>query len=215
MAQSARKANPGKKKAVQEAVEDAFNPYGNITTVLDLIEKELDISDGGLVPNEARMSTGLLCLDILLGGGITAGWYTNFGQEQSCKTTLAVNILFSALFSRCPILAYWDFEGCLAKEATLRLEGNKDVSFEQLAEMYSDGDQVLGISTVGGASATGTFRVIPDKPLHSIRLDDGTCFRGYKHPFLVWDPFTEEAEWVLLENLKVGMTVLRASPLPG
>lgn len=116
MAQSARKANPGKKKAVQEAVEDAFNPYGNITTVLDLIEKELDISDGGLVPNEARMSTGLLCLDIVLGGGITAGWYTNFGQEQSCKTTLAVNVLFSALFSRIPILAYWDFEGSASPE---------------------------------------------------------------------------------------------------
>lgn len=96
---------------VAEAVSDAFNPYANLDDKLDEIEKSIGVSESTLDPTEVRLSTGSLMQDLVLGGGITAGWYTNFGQEQCCKTTDAVQILISALNSNVPILGYYDYEG--------------------------------------------------------------------------------------------------------
>lgn len=42
--------------------------------------------------DEARMHTGLLCLDLMTGGGIAPGFYTFVGPEQSAKTTAAITI---------------------------------------------------------------------------------------------------------------------------
>lgn len=95
---------------------DNFNPYGNVENLLDGIEKDVELSDGSLIANENRLSTGSLCQDIVLGGGITAGWYTNFGQEQTCKTTNAIHMLFSALNANIPFKYYWDFEGSASPE---------------------------------------------------------------------------------------------------
>lgn len=104
-------AKRGSKKPVAEAVAKAFNPYAHLDDVLDVIERDVGLSESSMDPSEQRLSTGLLMLDILLGGGLTAGWYTNFGQEQTCKTTGAVTIMSAALNSNVPILTYFDFEG--------------------------------------------------------------------------------------------------------
>lgn len=87
-----------------------FDPLADLDTELDAIEKHIGISEGVLDPSEKRMSTGNLMLDIILGGGITAGWYTNFGQEQSCKTTGAVTILASSMSYAVASRQYWDYE---------------------------------------------------------------------------------------------------------
>ena len=100
-----------KKTAVAEAIEKVFNPYANLDATLDGIEKQVGLSDSSMDRDEKRQSTGSLALDILLGGGVTAGWYTNFGQEQSCKTTTAVMMMVAALNSNVPILYYFDYEG--------------------------------------------------------------------------------------------------------
>lgn len=42
--------------------------------------------------NEERMHTGLLCLDLMTGGGIAPGFYSFAGPEQSAKTTAAITI---------------------------------------------------------------------------------------------------------------------------
>lgn len=99
------------KTKAAEAVSSAFNPYANLDDKLDEIEKSIGVSESTLDPTEVRLSTGSLMQDLVLGGGITAGWYTNFGQEQCCKTTDAVQILISALNSNVPILGYYDYEG--------------------------------------------------------------------------------------------------------
>ena len=98
------------KKKIEEPVA-AFNPYAQLDSTLDEIEKDVGLSESSMDPSEKRLSTGNLMLDIVLGGGITAGWYTNFGHEQCCKTTGAVTILAAALNSNVPILTYMDFEG--------------------------------------------------------------------------------------------------------
>lgn len=57
------------------------------------------------------MSSGMLCYDLMLGGGIRAGMYTSAGWEQSAKTTTALTILASAIKQKIPLLEWWDFEG--------------------------------------------------------------------------------------------------------
>ena len=106
----AKRAAAKKASSPSEAAP-AFNPYSSLDDALDVIEKEVGLSESSMDPSEVRLSTGNLMLDVLLGGGITAGWYTNFGQEQTCKTTGAVSIMSAALNSDVPILTYFDFEG--------------------------------------------------------------------------------------------------------
>ncbi len=89
-----------------------FNPYGESPSkILDRIEKNVGLSDGSLNPNEKRLHSGSMCLDLLYGGGLTPGWYTNSGMEQVGKTTTAVEILLESLLSRVPFRYIFDFEG--------------------------------------------------------------------------------------------------------
>ena len=57
------------------------------------------------------MSTGLLQLDMVMGGGIRASMLTGAGQEQCAKTTVALNVMGSAIKENIPIIAFADYEG--------------------------------------------------------------------------------------------------------
>jgi len=95
-----------KKKPDAEAVR--FNPIANIDCILDDIEKDYGLSGTSLDASEMCTTTSLLCLDMILGGGIRPGWYTFLGGEQSCKSTLANTIMASVL---APVVAMFDYEG--------------------------------------------------------------------------------------------------------
>jgi RecA/RadA recombinase len=88
-----------------------FSPFEDIDKVLDNIEKQVDMTESTLNEAEGRMSTGLACLDLILGGGLAPGWYTNFGKEQTAKSTTAMTVLMSSLLQNVPIKYYFDFEG--------------------------------------------------------------------------------------------------------
>lgn len=61
--------------------------------------------------DEARMHTGLLCLDLMTGGGIAPGFYTFVGPEQSAKTTAAITISGASTKSEgLRIRCLWDAE---------------------------------------------------------------------------------------------------------
>lgn len=101
-----------RKDSEEQGLEDAsskFDPYKYIGLSLDQVAKKL--SDADTLDDMAPMSSGLLCLDLVLGGGIRAAWYTNFGPEQSAKTTGALQVLSSGVKSGVPLLAMRDFEG--------------------------------------------------------------------------------------------------------
>jgi hypothetical protein len=193
------------KKKVKEA--PAFNPYGgDINTVLDGIEKQVELTEATLNHKEKRMSTGLLCLDVVLGGGITAGWYTNFGQEQCCKSTCANTIMLSAVTQNVPVVGMFDFEGCVTGSTKLETsEGS--LTFDELHRRLSQGGSLPNIVTLGG-HAIGTFFDGGMHDTHRMETESGHVLEGYKHPVLVWDPVTETASHVLIEDLKVGMIVL-------
>jgi RecA/RadA recombinase len=87
-------------------------PGMDIDDVLNGIEKKTGLGSTGLGgESDTRMSTGLLMLDLISGGGIAPGWYTTFGEEQSCKSTLAMSIASFSVTQDVPIIVYADFEG--------------------------------------------------------------------------------------------------------
>ena len=210
----AEEATPARKsrKAASEADAPAapvFNPYGNLDDVLDSIEKHIGLTDGGLSTGERRMSSGLLMNDIVLGGGITAGWYTNFGQEQTCKTTNAVTMLISAINTDVPLIGYWDFEGCLTYDAQVIINGKQQhlgdlfvglalkpyMAFDT-SKLDITVDSPCGPQKVVAASYKGP------KPITRIEVGEKEL-EGYKHPVLVC---TAEGllAWKYLEELRVG-----------
>lgn len=129
--------------AKEVAVVPAFNPLADFDDVLDDIEKNVGISEATLDPSEKRMSTGLLMQDVVLGGGITAGWYTNFGQEQTCKTTDAVAVMGSSLTYPVPIRAFFDYEGSGSPdylEYIFETQGNR----KKITEVFGVRDDKTG-----------------------------------------------------------------------
>jgi RecA/RadA recombinase len=87
-------------------------PGFDVDNELDAIERKLGVGSLGLGgDNEGRMSTGMLVYDLILGGGIVPGWYTNFGKEQSCKSTSTMTFTASAVNEGVPIIAVYDYEG--------------------------------------------------------------------------------------------------------
>jgi RecA/RadA recombinase len=57
------------------------------------------------------ISSGLLAVDLMLGGGIRPCMMTGVAQEQGGKTTLALTAMGAAIKANIPIIAFADFEG--------------------------------------------------------------------------------------------------------
>ena len=99
---------PRKAKTVE--TEAKFDYYGFLNETLDDVSSRLNY-DSDPLESATPMSTGLLVLDLLYGGGIRPGRYTHFGAEQSSKTTGTLVIAASALKQNVPFISYSDFEG--------------------------------------------------------------------------------------------------------
>lgn len=95
------KKTPAKKSSKEASMSEIMHQDEHLDVqaaglMLDMLDEELDagekkfgISSTLLDPNEPKISTGLLALDLILFGGLrSGGWYTVFGGEQSAKSTL-------------------------------------------------------------------------------------------------------------------------------
>jgi len=102
-----------KAKAKSEPELKIFDPLAELDDELDMIEKKFGLASAMLDKNEPRLSTGLLAVDLLLNGGIVSGgWYTTFGGEQSCKSTLTMTLLASIIKQKFRGAAsVFDYEG--------------------------------------------------------------------------------------------------------
>lgn len=197
-------------KGSEKKEKARFNPYSNIVEVLDDIEKRVGITEASL-GLEKRTPTGMLCLDLILGGGISPGLYTHFGQEQTCKSTSVMLQLLSGVKHGVPIISQYDYEGCVTEDTTLRING-KDIKFKDIIEKFSVDEKIKLINTIDGITE-GTLYYGGEKSTHIIELEDSPPLEGYGHPILVWDPAREEATWVLLENITPGDIVLKSEKL--
>ncbi len=202
------KKTRAKAEPEKEAVS-GFNPYSGLDDTLDNIEKHVGLSESSM-ESGGRLSTGNLMLDIILGGGITAGWYTNFGQEQSCKTTGAVTIMSAAINADVPILYYWDYEGCLSSDAQVTVNGVKQglgelfTGIELVPYMAIDTSQLgISVESIHGPVPVLAAMYKGPKPITEIVLENSSTMRGFRHPVLVC---TSDMllEWKYLEELATG-----------
>lgn len=82
------------KKGAKEKVDQLFDPSLLLDELQDQTEKKYGLSSTTMDRDEARLSTGLSALDLILNGGIVGGgWYTVYGGEQSAKSTLTMQLL--------------------------------------------------------------------------------------------------------------------------
>jgi RecA/RadA recombinase len=101
-----------KKVAKTEAAEETayFDISGMINDTLDDVcarqGLDTDINDVS-----EPMSTGTLCYDLLLGGGIRPNMYGGAGMEQSAKTTTALEVMASAVNEEIDMIVFADAEG--------------------------------------------------------------------------------------------------------
>ncbi len=97
----------GPKKKKGSAAFDISSLYSD--TIDDVSRRQNFDSD--LLEDVPPMSTGILALDLVEGGGIRPAWYTHFGPEQSCKTTGALHVMAAGINANIPIIGLADFEG--------------------------------------------------------------------------------------------------------
>lgn len=87
----------------------AETPAVDYLEILGQCEKVAKVQSLAL-SDEDRLDTGLLCLNGILGGGITAGMYTFFGPEQSAKTTGAITLAGASVNQDVGLRMLWDAE---------------------------------------------------------------------------------------------------------
>lgn len=82
----------------------------SMLSLLESVSKEVQLSPISTY-DEERTTTGLLCMDLMCGGGLAPCWITYAGPEQSAKTTFALQVLATQLYnSDIPIKVLWDAE---------------------------------------------------------------------------------------------------------
>ena len=107
------------RQPAQKEGATGFNPYAHLDSQIDDMERKFKLNAMAISKDEPRFSTGLLSLDMQLAGGLLGGgWYTCFGGEQSCKSTMAMTLLASIMAQRGFIgkSAYFDYEGSTQAE---------------------------------------------------------------------------------------------------
>lgn len=129
------------KTKVGEAVSKFFDPSLMIDDIQDAAEKKYGLSSTTLTREDERLSTGSLSIDMILDGGIVGGgWYTIYGGEQSCKSTLTMQLLAMIVNEvvrkqRRIAASIFDYEGSSDQEyigsmmQTLGLKGNPSTLF--------------------------------------------------------------------------------------
>ena len=102
-----------RKRVSSDDSDVKFDYLSLLNETIDDVSHRLNY-DSDPLEEATPMSTGMLILDLLYGGGIRPGWYTHFGAEQSSKTTGTLVIAASALKQNVPFISYFDYEGSSA-----------------------------------------------------------------------------------------------------
>lgn len=95
-------------KKLKEMAKKNSSPV-DVSDMLSELEKVVKIQAIS-IGAESRMSTGLLCLDLVLGGGLGPGLYTLAGAEQSAKTTTAITMMAASTTQDVGMRVLWDAE---------------------------------------------------------------------------------------------------------
>lgn len=156
---------------------------------LDATERKFKLtSASGIDRSKSRVSTGLLSLDLITNGGIVPGaWYTVFGGEQSCKSTLAATITAALIKNQ--------FSGIAS---LFDAEGSTDP--EYYSNIFSTMGVKADIGTIFGVfdDKSGTWTVKPRVRYYN--PDSGEQFFDYMARLLrsLPDKVLIEGNWYLI-----------------
>lgn len=108
-------AAPAEKDEIIDAIEEVtkkpkFDVRNFYRSTIDDVSRRQGV-EADPMEDITPLSTGLLSLDLMYGGGIRPAMYTHAGDEQTAKTTLALMIMVNAINKGVPTIAFWDYEG--------------------------------------------------------------------------------------------------------
>lgn len=182
-AEPKRRSKKSESVDLKESVSQAFfNPVAMARERLNKIERKFDLVSGVLSRDEPRFSTGLISLDLIINGGLVAGgWYTVFGGEQSCKSTLAMTLVASILRNNFQgYSAYFDYEGSVQFdyfEAILKNARVKVSAEDVFGEKDEDGNYTNDPLVYYASPDTGEQFFSSVAELERI-LPDKLCMKG-------------------------------------
>lgn len=115
-----KKARSTKKEKDVQNAEEAFDNNLNLKIDEDYMinlfnetERNFNLRESNITEEpENKLHTGLLTLDLFIGGGIVPGcWLTYLGDEQSGKSTLCTQTTLASIIEEVPIRVFYDYEG--------------------------------------------------------------------------------------------------------
>lgn len=190
----------------------------DIGGLLDITEKKFRLTSL-TTDTEARrtsaVSTGILSLDLMMGGGILPGlWITVYGGEGSAKSTTLATMLGS-LATHGVKGAYYDYEGCVTAHSTVETPEGK-VKVQQLVDHLStvkpdewyDPLPNTQLLTAGGYGNVVRIGYKGLRPVHRMATESGRVVEGFAHPVLVKDASTGCLVYRKQEEIKVGDKVV-------
>lgn len=129
-----------------------FNVMSYIYEDLDEIEKKANLVSHGFGRNCARLSTGLVSLDMFLDGGlIPGGWYTVAGPEQSAKSTLTMTLVAACVKQNFNgVGAVFDYEGSSDEDYIMNMCKNLGIKNVDRAKIFGTQDPQTGQYIVNG-----------------------------------------------------------------
>lgn len=203
-----------------------FDTASFYSDMMDVIAKRQNFESSGL-DVAPPMSTGLLQVDMVYGGGIRASMITAAADEQAAKTTLAIVTMASAILENVPIIAFADYEGCFTASTTLAYGKGLTARLDELFDLSQvdswtpgtwPGQTRTDIGTVelghawgGVGRRQGSLYYRGKMPTSTVTLDSGHTLEGYAHPFFVLNE-DQTITVKKLEDLLPGDTVLVKDP---
>lgn len=106
---------PKKPSKPEAEVAQRMNPALFYANSIEEIDKEVRIYSNS-VKLVRRLSSGVICIDWVNGGGFVPSITGISGEEQSGKTTSVYHALASSLSQGIPFNVFWDAEGTLSPE---------------------------------------------------------------------------------------------------
>lgn len=120
--------------------------YMSVVSELEKVVKIQSVTLG----REDRLSTGLLCADLMYGkGGIAPGMHTMAGPEQSAKTTFAIWVLAHSLGQSVGLRVLWD------------AENSSGSSVDYVESIFGAAGHNIESSTIFGIKKDGKFVIQP------------------------------------------------------
>ncbi len=189
---------------------------------LDVIERRQGIDTSGL-DVAPPMSTGLLQIDQMLGGGIRSCMLTGAGNEQCAKTTLALTAMAAAIKEEIPLIAFIDYEGCVTRDTLISFDGGRQIRLDKLFDLrnykkWKQGewqDQYVYADTLSPGHSYGCTKVAMAQLYYKgvaevsrITTASGHSLNAHGHKFWVYDNHLKRFAQVSQRNLRVGDLVL-------